>query len=205
VQVRSSAPKCKQEVTVAAGQAFLQELREFLQFLRSIWGVLAGISVLFPLSNTFVTVIPIDGGARPFQNLSPTVVTTVTMLTCIFLTFATFGRRGRFADPKHRGRYAWSARACFAGALAALAVYLLVPHDLYRAWITNNPDTDTGIAEYDGLLAALYVATFALFTQAFLVLAMLEYFPERGTPQGTAAAAPAATDPDDRRSSASSS
>ena len=82
----------------------LQELREFLRFLRSLWGLLVGISVLFPLSNTLFTVIPISQDQHPFQNLSPTVVTTLTMLTCIFLTFATFGRRGRFTDPKRRGR-----------------------------------------------------------------------------------------------------
>ena len=76
-----------------------------------------------------------------------------------------------------------------------LAVYLLAPHDLYKAWITNNPDSDTGIAEYDGLLAALYVATFALSTQAFLALAMLEYFPKRDT-SADRAIAPVGTDPD---------
>ncbi len=37
---------------------------------------------------------------------------------------------------------------------------------------------ELGIALYDGLFAALYVATFALLTRAFLLLAMLEYFPE---------------------------
>jgi hypothetical protein len=164
---------------VAAGQAFLQELREFLQFLRSLWGVLAGISVLFPLSNTVVTVIPFGNNDHPFHNLSPAVVTVVTMLTCIFLTFATFGRRSRFASAKRRGRYAWSARVCFVGALVALGVYVLGPNGLYRVLITNNPDVEGGIAAYDGLLATLYVVTFALLTQAFLVLAMLEYFPAR--------------------------
>jgi len=179
---------------MAAGQSFHQELREFLRCLRSLYGVLAGISVLFPLSNTLITVVPIGTDQHPFQNLSPTVVTTLTMLTCVFLTFAMFGRRNRFADPKHRARYAWYARACFLVALAALAIYLLAPHSLYTSWITNNPDGDTGIAEYDGLLATLYVATFSLFTQAFLALAMLEYFPERDTaPDKTAA--PVGTDP----------
>jgi hypothetical protein len=179
----------EQGASMATGQAFLQELREFLRFLRSLWGVVAGISVLFPLSNTLFTVIPISMDQHPFQNLSPVVVTTVTMLTCIFLTFATFGRRSHFAEPKRRSHYAWYARACFVVALAALAVYLLAPHDLYKTWITNNPDSDTGIAEYDGLLATLYVATFALFTQAFLALAMLEYFPERETRPDTMVAA----------------
>lgn len=180
---------------MAAGQAFVQELREFLRFLRSVWGVLAGISVLFPLSNTLFTVIPIGMDQRPFQDLSPAVVTTLTMLTCIFLTFATFGRRDRFTDPKRRGRYAWFARACFVAGLAALAVYLLAPHALYQAWISDHPDSDAGVAGYDGLLAALYVATFALFTRAFLVLAMLEYFPGRA-PASDPATAPVGADSD---------
>ncbi len=34
-----------------AEHRFLGELREFLQFLSSLWGILAGISLLFPLSN----------------------------------------------------------------------------------------------------------------------------------------------------------
>jgi hypothetical protein len=87
---------------VTAGQSFLQELREFLAFLRSLWGLLAGISVLFPLSNVLLSVIPIEGGGNPFQNLSPDVVTALTMLTCIFLTFAAFGRRQRFANAARR-------------------------------------------------------------------------------------------------------
>jgi hypothetical protein len=164
---------------VAAGQSFLQELRDFLRFLGSLWGLLASISVLFPLSNVLVTVIPIESGGNPFQNLSPGVVTTLTTLTCIFLTFATFGRRSQFSERLRRRRYATSARIAFAGALSALAIYLLTSNALYRTLITNNPNSELGIALYDGLFAALYVASFALLTRAFLVLAMLEYIPQR--------------------------
>ncbi|GAB3842006.1 hypothetical protein GCM10029963_14280 [Micromonospora andamanensis] len=171
------------------GHTFLKDLRDFLQFLRSLWGVLAGISVLFPLSNAFVAVIPVDDGGRPFQDLPPAVVSAATMLTCIFLTFATFGRRDRFTDPRSRGRYARSARICFAGALAALAAYVLAPSGLYRVLITDNPDSAIGLALYDGLFAALYVLTFALLTRAFLLLAMLEYFAEASTEPAAATTA----------------
>lgn len=185
-----------QGATVATGHPFLQELREFLQFLRSLWGILAGISILFPLSNAFFAVIPLAGGQRPLQNLSPNVVTVVTMVTCIFLTFATFGRRDRFTDAARRGRYAWSARACFAGALAALAIYVLAPNGLYPTLITNDPDTELGIATYDGLFGGLYVLTFALLTQAFLILAMLEYFADRERASSGATAATTTMDTD---------
>ncbi|MEV2237158.1 hypothetical protein [Micromonospora sp. NPDC049891] len=145
--------------------------------------------MLFPLSNAFLAVIPVDDGGRPFQDLPPAVVSAVTMLTCIFLTFATFGRRDRFADPRSRGRYARSARICFAAALAALAGYVLAPSGLYRALITDSPDSAIGLALYDGLFAALYVVTFALLTRAFLLLAMLEYFAEESTAPGAVATA----------------
>jgi hypothetical protein len=174
------------EAIVGAGQSFLQELREFLQFLRSLWGLLAGISVLFPLSNVLLGVIPIDGGGNPFQNLSPSVVTTLTTLTCIFLTFATFGRRSQFRERLRRHRYARSARIAFGSALGVLAIYLLTSDALYRALITDNPNTELGVALYDGLFAALYIASFALLTRAFLVLAMLEYIPQRTTKRSAA-------------------
>jgi uncharacterized membrane protein len=161
---------------MAKGQAFLDELREFLEFLRSLWGLLAGISLFFPLSNVVIGVIPIEDGGNPFQNLSPAVVVTLSTLTCIFLTFATFGRRNQFADPARRRRYATSARLSFVAALVLLAIYLLAPDGLYKQLITNNPGSESGIAIYDGLFAALYIAVFALITRAFLVLAMLEYF-----------------------------
>lgn len=159
---------------MSGGQAFLEELHEFLRFLRSLWGVLAGISVLFPLSNVFLAVVPISDGGRPFQNVSPAVVTMVTVLTCIFLTFATFARRGRFTQAQHQDRHIRYARISFAGALGALAVYVLAPNGLYRELITES-EGEAGIALYDGLFAALYIATFALLTRAFLVLAMVEF------------------------------
>jgi hypothetical protein len=83
----------------------------------------------------------------------------------------------------------------FSGALVALAVYLLAPHNLYHSWITNNPNTDAGIAAYDGLFGFLYVATFALLNQAFLILAMLEWVPE--TVSIPAPAMPATSGPTD--------
>jgi len=79
----------------------------------------------------------------------------------------------------------------------ALAFYLLAPHKLYIAWITNNPDGDTGIAAYDGLFALAYIATFAPFTRAFLVLAMLEYWPEHTTAPSTATAPTTVANPGD--------
>jgi hypothetical protein len=94
------------------------------------------------------------------------------------MTFATFGRRSQFTEPLRRRRYATSARTAFAGALGALAIYLLTHRGLYETFITNNPNSELGVALYDGLFAAMYIASFALLTRAFLVLAMLGYIPQ---------------------------
>jgi hypothetical protein len=110
---------------MAKGQAFLDELREFLEFLRSLWGLLAGISLFFPLSNVVIGVIPIEDGGNPFQNLSPAVVVTLSTLTCIFLTFATFGRRNQFAilrgggATRHRRGSRSSRRSCFSRSISS--------------------------------------------------------------------------------------
>jgi len=138
--------------------------------------------VFFPLSNLLTDVVPLGDNDKPFHDLSPTLIAVLTTLTCIFLTFATFGRRVQFADGPRRKRYARSARLSFLAGLILLALYVQLPHSLYEAWITNASDPEGGIALYDGLLAALYIASFALITRAFLLLAMLEYFPEQSKP-----------------------
>lgn len=42
------------------GAAFIEEITKFLTFLQNLWGVLAGMSVLFPISSALMNVIPID-------------------------------------------------------------------------------------------------------------------------------------------------
>jgi len=167
---------------VGKGQEFLDELREFLAFLASLWGILAAVSVFFPLSNLLTEVVPLNRSGDPFQNLSPALVAVLTTLTCIFLTFATFGRRVQFADAPRRKQYARSARLSFPLALVLLALYVLLPPSLYEVLITDQGGSAAGTALYDGLMAALYIASFALITRAFLLLAMLEYFPEQSAP-----------------------
>lgn len=168
--------------SMAKGKEFLQELREFLAFLASLWGLLAAVSVFFPLSNLLTKVVPLGDQDKPFHNVSPALVALLTTLSCIFLTFATFGRRFEFADDVRRGRYAKTARWSFVSALVLLALYVLAPHSLYEGLISGSSGSEGGVALYDGLLAALYIASFALITRAFLLLAMLEYFPQTSGP-----------------------
>lgn len=180
-----------------AEHRFLGELREFLQFLSSLWGILASISLLFPLSNLLAQVVPVSDGGRPLQNLPPDTVTSVTTVTCLFITFAAFVRRDQFGDPERRPRVGRSARISFGFGVAALAVYVLTHNALYRALITDNPNTELGIALYDGFFGVLYAAFFALLTRSFLSLAMLEYFAPRADHAVRPPADPAERGPSD--------
>ena len=80
------------------GTRFVQELKAFLDFLKNVWGLLAGVSVFFPLSNVLANVVPLkslaeDGG---FAILPPVLVTTLATLTSLFLILWTFGNREEF-------------------------------------------------------------------------------------------------------------
>jgi hypothetical protein len=94
----------------SAGQRFLVELQEFLSFLHSLWGVLSGVSLLFPLSNLFFDVLPVGKFALPFLRLSPEAVTTVATLTCLFVVLTSFSRRREFRAAAPRRRFARVAR-----------------------------------------------------------------------------------------------
>ncbi len=95
---------------------FLAEFGQFLGFLRNLWSALAGVSVLFPLSNVLAQLVPLgrwpDGG---FVQLAPPLVTAVATVASLFTLLWTYGRRDRLARPgmraqARRPRPAW--RSC---------------------------------------------------------------------------------------------
>ena len=88
------------------GTSFLKEFKNFIVFLQSLWGILAGISVFFPLSNVLIRVIPLSsiyddpGGALTY--FSPELVTAVTTLVTLFIVLWTFGNREKLKTKKER-------------------------------------------------------------------------------------------------------
>lgn len=163
------------------GTAFLEELRAFVAFLGSLWGLLAGISVFFPMSNVLVKVIPLgeygeDGGV--YDHFRPPLVTAVATVVTLFLILSTFVRRDAFKAPESAGRIERQAWLSFGGGVAALVAYLVI-HTAYAqyawsAWGWSSGDPRKLFAEVP--LLAAYCAWFALITRAFLLLAMREFF-----------------------------
>ena len=168
-------------LSMAKGRSFSRNCVSFLRSSRAC-------GAFWPPFGVFPTLEPVDEGgpiggsgqALPQRLSGPG--RAATTLSCIFLMFATFGRRFELADDVRRGRYAKTARWSFVSALVLLALYVLAPHSLYEGLISGSSGSEGGVALYDGLLAALYIASFALITRAFLLLAMLEYFPQSSEP-----------------------
>ncbi len=164
------------------GQAFLGEFKDFLVFLGTLWGLLAGISVFFPLSNTLLGVIPLKAydADGVFDQLPPALITTVTTVVTLFVILWTFANRDRLrAVGRHRAlRQAWTSMGV---SLLALVVYLVI-HQVYREyayadWGWGSGDPRKLFAEIPLFIA--YGVFFSLLTRAFVLVGMLEFLGSR--------------------------
>jgi uncharacterized membrane protein len=123
------------------------ELKEFISFLQTLWGTLAGVSVLFPLSNAFIKTIPLgewpDEGA--LRHFSPEQVTVVTMLICLFVIFHIFSKRRllkeEWEEGQERRMQQKSFISFFLGILALLVIFSIIHLDLNGlfGWESDNP------------------------------------------------------------------
>jgi len=160
-------------VPLRKGEGFLEEFKAFLSFLKNVWGLLAGISVFFPLSNVFTSVIPLqsifDDGA--FVRLTPAFVTGVSTLVTLFIVLWTFSSRSEIKRIKHR------AIVSFLVGIASLILYMIIYElklSAYELWGWESEDSYHFLAEIPLLLS--YAVFFALMTRAFMLLGLLEYY-----------------------------
>ncbi len=165
-----------------AQNSFLGEFTDFVKFLQTLWGILAGISVLFPLSNVLVKLIPMNDiyGDPPggLSYLTPALITTLSTIATLFVILVTFRQRDDLHTRKQQNtiqRQAWTA---FGTGLLGLLLYLVVYFSIYPAFYAplgiNGGDPRRLIGDF--LLLLFYGAFFAMLTRAFVLLGMLEYF-----------------------------
>jgi CBS domain containing-hemolysin-like protein len=162
-----------------SGDAFLADFKDFLVFLGSLWGLLAGISVFFPLSNTLLGVIPMKayGADGVFDQLSPALITTVATIVTLFVILWTFASRDRLKAMGRR-RALVHAGVSMGASLLALVAYLVI-HQVYGEYAYNRWGWGSGdprklFAEIPLFFA--YTVFFSLLTRAFVLIGMLEYF-----------------------------
>ena len=168
--------------TQRAGAAgFLREFQSFLTFLGTLWGLLAGISVFFPLSNVLLEAVPMrpygeDGGV--YNHIPPPLIVGLATVVTMFILLRTFLDRVRFRNPhvaQSAVRQAWISIAL---GISALLGYLVL-HQVYLEyawpeWNWGSDDPRKLLVEVPLTLA--FIAFFSLVTRAFVLLGMIEYF-----------------------------
>jgi hypothetical protein len=165
-----------------ARNAFINEFTDFVKFLQTLWGILAGISVLFPLSNVLVKVIPMsniyDDPPGGLAYLTPTLITTLSTIATLFIILITFRQRDDLRTRKQQATIQQQAWIAFGAGLLGLLLYLVVYFGIYSAFYDpfNIMGGDPRRLIGDFLLLIFYGAFFAMLTRAFVLLGMLEYF-----------------------------
>ena len=167
------------------GKNFLDEFKDFIGFIQNLWGMLAGISILFPLSNVLFKVIPIrstqDDPSGGWSYLSPQLVTAVCTMITLFVLLWTFGQRGKLLSQSkilNVSRQAWISLII---GFMSLVLYLGIDTTIYVLFydplgITHG---DPGRFVGDIFLLFSYVSFFAFVTRAFILLGMKEFFGQR--------------------------
>jgi len=164
-------------------RTYIEELKAFLLFLKDLWGLLAGISVFFPLSNILLRTIPLKayGDDGVFDLLPPALLTTLATVVTLFVILVTFAGRRRFQDPQKRRSTLRAAWLSFGVGILSLLTYLVI-HQVYREyawepWGWGSGDPRKLFAEIPLLIT--YVVFFSLLTRAFTLLGMIEFFGNR--------------------------
>jgi hypothetical protein len=172
-------------ISADKGTSFLKDFRDFIAYLQNLWGIMAGISVVFPLSNSFVKVIPVQlwdkGGGFAF--FSPEWITIIATLLSLFVMLWTYGQRRKFKEQRETGSIRRQALFSFSIGITAmifyLVVYVLVQSDVHYSVMGWDSD-DLRRVIFDVIMLFLYSVFFTLVTRAFMFLGMIEFFGQKG-------------------------
>lgn len=162
------------------GTAFLKEFKDFIAFLQNLWGILASISVLFPLSNAFLKIIPLgtleEDGFLVF--FSPRLFTTIATLVSLFLILWTFSQRSKIKSLKGKTKTQRQAWLSFGIGISSLVIYLvlyfLLSNIAFDVLGWESDDARRLVGEV--VLLLFYCLFFSLMTRAFMLLGMIEFF-----------------------------
>ena len=165
------------------GTAFLNQFKDFISFLKNLWGILAGISVIFPLSNVLIKVIPLqkwegDAGTGALYNYSPSLVSVVASLIALFIILWTFIQRSKIKMMKSNFILR-KAGLLFLFGIFALIIYLLVyslisDYEIFWTWFSWESDDPRRLIG-DVVLLVFYCLFFAAMTRTFILLGLSEF------------------------------
>ena len=167
--------------------AGLTDLGKFLGFMASTYGMLAGITLFFPLFNQFIEIVPIgyskfvfngssDGPSRDFPFLNVTL-TTIILVFYIFYIFTDLEGIKALEAKKLRSIAFRSFIIWFFSYFIYLFVYVsLIQHDILN--FVQSPGDLVYKYYYiffNFFMLFLYILIFFSITRAFLYLGLIEF------------------------------
>jgi len=131
------------------------DFKGFIHYLQSIWGLLSGITVFFPISNYFIEVIPVPWNKD--RHLF------IASLMSMFVIFFLYSIRKRLIYSKYMPQ------------LISLLSFL---SGMYFLWDYLNWSSKYGTLwplPFEHNYLFIYGLIFGLFTSSFTALALVEY------------------------------
>lgn len=157
----------------------LKDLKLFASFLRNLWGLLAVLSILFPIISGLAGLIPLRSVAENgvLVWFSPELFTTIAVLISLSIIFAIYRSRSSFVKQANLDRLHSLSFKSFGVGVTALLIYLT----LYFFLRSNLPPEIQASAAggshllLEALLLCLYSGSYALVTRGFALLAIGEF------------------------------
>ena len=153
------------------------DLKTFLVYISSVWGLLAGITSIFPLANVLFKIIPLPVDA--YDRSTAPIAIPLTTLVAVFIIFYSFVQRDQVVSNPTR-----MAKLFFSLGCVSLAIYIFLDEFWYPLRQRFCPvicDSETDFKMWLVMLIPFYIGFFACITRAFTILALVEFKRQHGS------------------------
>ncbi len=151
---------------MSAFKQVYSNLKDFLNYLTSIWGLLSVFTSLFPLTTILSKKIPTP------KNF-PDVLVILASLSCIFILFYKFSHRTKHQNSEETQKNFFTAIGC-------TLFYLMVLPKIYKFQLSNKVKSELISFLNDSIEIAMslgeaiiYISIFFFFTKSFTTLAVI--------------------------------
>lgn len=166
-------------------------LKDFVAFIQTIWGILAGITTFFPLFGSLIPLMPVPEGTRLRTSVWALIassfslllvfltVRTKDLLPCMILALILFCCALFFFIASRRAeKDYWDEQEDIQAEMTSISAQFVQPFGGYRR------PRETGKGELTKLLHGermmlFYILTFMCLTGAFSILAALDFWRSR--------------------------